>query len=141
MQVMVDSLTPADSLALLLPYAEQHKNPKVRGKAGGAAAAAVARMDSAAVAAYGLPRLLQAASKLVTDNTPDARDSAKRVISCLRAAFADPGVEAQLAFEPPAPPAAAEGEEPARQPTRWEAYCQANLSGSAALAVIKASTD
>lgn len=75
------------------------------------------------------------------DNTPDARDSAKRVIGCLRAAFADPGVEAQLAFEPPAPPPAADGEEPARQPTRWEAYCQANLSGSAALAVIKASAD
>ncbi|KAI7837337.1 hypothetical protein COHA_008852 [Chlorella ohadii] len=141
LQVIIDSLNPAESLALLLPYAEQHKNPKVRGKAGGAAAAAVARMEPAAVAAYGLPRLLQAAGKLVTDNTPDARDSAKRVIGCLRAAFADPGVEAQLAFEPPAPPPAADGEEPARQPTRWEAYCQANLSGSAALAVIKASAD
>lgn len=66
LQVMVDSLSPAEGLALLLPYAEQHKNPKVRGKAGGAAAAAVARMDPAGVAAYGLPRLLQAASKLVT---------------------------------------------------------------------------
>lgn len=63
---MIDSLSPAESLGLLLPYAEQHKNPKVRGKAGGAAAAAVARLDAAGVAAYGLPRLLQAASKLVT---------------------------------------------------------------------------
>lgn len=64
--MIIDSLNPAESLALLLPYAEQHKNPKVRGKAGGAAAAAVARMEPAAVAAYGLPRLLQAAGKLVT---------------------------------------------------------------------------
>ncbi len=64
--MIIDSLNPAESLALLLPYAEQHKNPKARGKAGGAAAAAVARMEPAAVAAYGLPRLLQAAGKLVT---------------------------------------------------------------------------
>ena len=64
--VLGDSLAPAALLPLLLPYAEAHKNPKVRGKAGGAVAAAAARLDAAGVAAFGLPRLLQAASKLVT---------------------------------------------------------------------------
>lgn len=63
---MVDSLSPAQALPLLLPYADVHKNPKVRGKAGSAVAAAVARMPPADVAAYGLPRLLQLAGKLVT---------------------------------------------------------------------------
>ena len=78
------------------------------------------------------------------DNTPDARDAAKRLIGQLRAAFADAEVERQLAVvvpPPPPPPAVAEGEEPAavRQPTKWEFYCQGILSGSAALAVLKAS--
>lgn len=63
---MVASLEPAQLLPLLLPYADSHKNPKVRGKAGPAVADAVARMAPASVAAFGLPRLLQAAGKLVT---------------------------------------------------------------------------
>lgn len=75
------------------------------------------------------------------DNTPDARDSAKKVIGLLKAAFADPAVEAQLAVEVPAPAAPAEGEEAPKQPTKWEAYCQASLSVSAALAVLKASSE
>ena len=78
----------------------------------------------------------------VADNTPDARDSAKRVINQLKAAFSDPAVEAQLGVEAPPPAApAAEGEEAPRQPTKWEFYCHSNLSGSAALAVLKACSD
>lgn len=74
-----------------------------------------------------------------TDNTPDARDSAKRLIGLLRSAFA--AVEDQLGVEVPAP-AASKGEEAARPPpTKWEVYCQANLGASAALAVLKASSE
>lgn len=50
-------------------------------------------------------------------------------------------MEAQLAVEVPAPAAPAEGEEAPKQPTKWEAYCQASLSVSAALAVLKASSE
>lgn len=82
-----------------------------------------------------------AAPAAAADNTPDARDSAKRLIGQLKAAFADPGVEAALGFEPPPPPPPAEGEEARPPPTRWEAFCQASLSGSAALAVLKASSE
>jgi hypothetical protein len=79
----------------------------------------------------------------VADNTPDARDSAKRVINQLKAAFSDPAVEAELSIEVPPPAApAAEGEDEApRQPTKWEFYCHSNLSGSAALAVLKACSE
>ena len=42
---MAGSLAPVAFLGLVLPYLEQHKNPKVRGKAAGAAAAAAARMQ------------------------------------------------------------------------------------------------
>jgi hypothetical protein len=63
---MVASLPPANILGLLLPYADLHKNPKVRGKAGSAAAEAAARMAPAELAAFGLPRLLAVSGKLVT---------------------------------------------------------------------------
>ncbi|PSC76790.1 DNA-directed RNA polymerase I subunit 2 isoform X1 [Micractinium conductrix] len=148
LHTMVASLAPGDLLPLLLPYAEVHKNPKVRGKAGGALAQAVSRMAPAELAAFGLPRLLQAAGKLVTDNTPDARGAAKGMIEQLRAAAADPAVEASLPAEAPAPAAvaaaaggdAAEDAAPAAPPTRWEALCQAHLTAFAALAVLKAAS-
>lgn len=78
------------------------------------------------------------------DNTPEAREAAKRLIDMLRAAAADQAVAAQLAMEPPAAPAgpAGEGEgEPERQPSQWELLCQAHLTSSAALAVLKASAE
>lgn len=79
------------------------------------------------------------------DNTPEAREAAKRLIDMLRAAAADQAVAAQLAVEPPAAaPAgpAGEGEgEPERQPSQWELLCQAHLTSSAALAVLKASAE
>lgn len=81
------------------------------------------------------------------DNTPEAREAAKRLIDLLRAAAADPAVAAQLAVDPPAAaPADPAGEgdaegEPAAQPTQWELLCRAHLSSSAALAVLKASAE
>lgn len=42
---MADNLTPAKFCSLIQPYADAHKNPKVRGKAGVAMAASVARMQ------------------------------------------------------------------------------------------------
>jgi hypothetical protein len=41
---MAGSISPEQFLGLLLPYLD-HKNPKLRGKAAGAAVAAVARMQ------------------------------------------------------------------------------------------------
>lgn len=45
LQTVAESLGPAEALELLLPYAEQHKNPKVRGRAAGPAAVALASMQ------------------------------------------------------------------------------------------------
>ena len=44
-QTLAESLTPEKFLGLAIPYLEQHKNPKVRGKAAGATVAAVERMQ------------------------------------------------------------------------------------------------
>lgn len=133
---MVAALSPLPLIDLLLPYASEHKNPKVRGKAGGALAASAARLPPAAL---DLPRLLPVAGKLVTDNTPDARDAAKRLAGQLKGALADPAVAGRLGVAAPEP--AGEGEEAPRRVTLWEHYCQVTLPGSAALAVLKATAE
>lgn len=44
----------------------------------------------------GMPRLLQLAGRLLTDNTPEAREAAKRMVLLLSAAFADEAMQLQL---------------------------------------------
>ena len=48
------------------------------------------------MAGFGMQRLLQMAGKLITDNTPDAREAAKRLVGLLSAAFEDPAVQQEL---------------------------------------------
>jgi hypothetical protein len=137
LEALAEALPPAELLPLLVPYTE-HKNPKVRGRAAGVAAAAAARLSPSQAAAHGLPQLLKAAGRLITDNTPEARDAAKRLAACVKAAMADAEVAAAMGVQVPAPPAPAEGEEPQRQATAWEHYCQTTLGASQAAAVLRA---
>ena len=71
------------------------------------------------VAAFGLPRLLGLAGRLLTENAPEAREAGRRLVGLLAAAFAGGAVAAG--------------------PSTWEQYCRQALSGSAALAVLKVS--
>ncbi|GAB4822816.1 hypothetical protein N2152v2_009862 [Parachlorella kessleri] len=135
LQTMVEHTTPGKFLDLLLPYLD-HKNPKLRGKAGGAATLTVARMQPAEMAGFGMLRLLQMAGKLITDNTPDAREAAKRLVGLLSAAFQDPAVQQQLDVQVPEPEPA-EGEAAPAKPSKWEYFCRQNLNASAATAVLK----
>lgn len=50
-------------------------------------AASACRMTPEQWAAYSSAPLLRAAGKLVADNTPEARDAAKRLVALLRGAF------------------------------------------------------
>lgn len=82
-----------------------------------------------------MPKLLQVAGKLITDNTPDAREAAKRLVSLLAAAFTEEAVQAQLGMQ------SAASEEDEEKPSAWELFCQQNLSTSATLAVLKVSSN
>lgn len=81
-----------------------------------------------------LATLLRAAGRLLTDNTPEAREAAKKLLALVHTSFtvAPPATDAQ--------PAAAESGGPGEegpQPTPWEAFCRAVLPGSTAIAVLK----
>lgn len=60
---------------------------QVRGKVAVSLAASAAKMTPEQWAGHDRAALLQAAGKLVCDNTPEARDAAKRLIALLRDAF------------------------------------------------------
>lgn len=60
---------------------------QVRGKVAVSLAASAARMSPGQWAGYNAEPLLRAAGKLVGDNTPEARDSARRLVALLRDAF------------------------------------------------------
>ena len=60
---------------------------QVRGKVATCLAASAAKMTAEQWRSYPGKPLLVAAGKLVSDNTPEARDSAKSLISILRGAF------------------------------------------------------
>lgn len=45
---------------------------------------------------FGMAGVLQLAGKLITDNTPEARDSAKRIVGLVSSVFADPAVQEAL---------------------------------------------
>ncbi|KAK9907772.1 hypothetical protein WJX75_009714 [Coccomyxa subellipsoidea] len=86
LQTMADCMDPTKLLQRLLPYAA-HKNPKVRGKVAVSLAASASKMSAEQWAGHDRAALLRAAGRLVCDNTPEARDAAKRLIALLRDAF------------------------------------------------------
>ena len=102
------------------------------------------------LADFGFKRLLSAGSKLLTDNSPEAREAAKQLLPLLCDAFNAPALAAERASAAAeagaradaaaAVAVAGDGEgaaAAARPPSAWECYCQQALGGSAALAVCK----
>ena len=138
---MAEMLPPAAMLAMLIPGYVEHKNPKVRGKAATVAAACVARLQPEEAHEYGLASLLVAAAKLVTDNTPEAREGAKKMVMAVKTAFDDGGVAAKMNVHvppPPPPSMSTEGEEDeVKEVTRWEFWCVSVLGPSKAAPVLK----
>jgi hypothetical protein len=148
LETVVDSCSPEPLVTILIPYTE-HKNPKVRGKSCGLLALAVSKLassSSSAIAEFGLGKLLCVAAKLVTDNTPEARDGAKKITGHVKEVFdEDEGaVKESLNIPPPAPPSppTEEGgglmEDIPPPPSDWERWCKSVLSPSGVLAIMKA---
>lgn len=163
---MAKNIDPAACLDRLLPYAV-HRNPKVRAQVATVLTAAAQQMIPEDLASYGSDKLLKVSGTLVTDNTPEARNAARELLTMLRTSH---DVSGPLSSAPsatdvgkenaPAPmessgkqiaktsvlgQAAEQAEQASceqdttEQPGSWEAFCRGNLAPSAAAAVLKAS--
>eukprot|EP00210_Caulerpa_lentillifera_P008562 g8167.t1 len=83
LKVIGERLSTDKTVDLLVPYT-QHKNQKIRGKAGLVLVNVVHRIQDFEFTDPVLIKLLQVAANLITDKTPDAREAAKHLISKLR---------------------------------------------------------
>eukprot|EP00210_Caulerpa_lentillifera_P009741 g9290.t1 len=83
LKVIGERLSTDKTVDLLVPYT-QHKNQKIRGKAGLVLVNVVDRIQDFEFTDPVLIKLLQVAANLITDKTPDAREAAKHLISKLR---------------------------------------------------------
>ena len=133
-QHAAESLSPAPLVDRLLPYTE-HKNPKVRARAAVVLEETWAR---AALSPGELTRVLPVAGRLVTDNVPEAREAAKKLLARAHNLFLrEQGSEA---VQPVLERALAEAQavdEAGDAKSAWELYCRAILPGSVAIAVLK----
>ena len=136
---MAEKLPHVEFLALLIPYTE-HKNMIVRGKAASVAATTIERFSPTDIHAYGFTVLLNTTARLISDNTPEARDGAKRLAVVIKDAFENEEISKVLDIQVPSPPAPIEGEEPPKEITPWEHYCRSELGPIKSSAVLRATT-
>ena len=136
LETMAERVAPTEMVALLSPaYVLDHKNPKVRGKAAVLMATCLHRLSPVEChSAYGMETGVRVVARLITDNTPDAREGAKRMAGRLKMVFEDPAVVAlmgDLQIEK------GQGEEE-KEKSRWEGWVVSVLGPSKALPVLRA---
>lgn len=136
LSTMAEQLKPSLFLPLILPYTE-HKNPKVRGKAASILAASVTKLSPMQAVDLGLDVLLRAASRLLSDNTPEARDAAKKLIMLVKNTVEDDGACDALKAAGVALDGIGEGES---LPSVWEGFCTKTLGASKSVPVLRASS-
>ena len=136
---MSETLPCLGFFSLLAPYTE-HKNPKVRGKTATAIALSFAQFQPTEAYEFGMEKILNMSARLITDNTPEARDAAKKLAIGLKTAFDNEEIAKLMNIQVPLPVAGgdeAEGEPP-KQLSTWEYYCQSVLGVSKSSSFLKA---
>lgn len=129
------NLSVMAGLEKAIPYLK-HRNPKVRGKAATLFAALVSRMNNSDVNEYGLEKLLGLAAAIVSDNTPDARQGARKVLSIIKNAF----LSVQQAEVDTNGAGDDDGDDDDDGPSRtpWENFCSDKLGPSKSVLILKA---
>lgn len=135
-------------MELVIPYT-QHKNQKIRGKAGLLLVMPVDRIQESQFTGPVLCRILQVAANLITDKTPDAREAAKRLICKLQSVHrgqevksldpADGVVDVDVSKEEGKSEESclSDSEDAEKIPSDWRRFCEQHLTTTQVLAVMK----
>eukprot|EP00250_Pteridium_aquilinum_P004740 c14940_g1_i1 orf=321-1352(-) len=86
LEVMTEQLAPAQLLVQLQPYVT-HRNPRVRAKAASCVHRSVSKLGSEGIKSFGFQPLLQIAASQLNDQLPEARESARKLVVDIHAAY------------------------------------------------------
>lgn len=121
---MTAHISPSLLLSKLQPYLK-HKSPRIRAKTSMCFCRCVPRLGVEGIKSYGIDKLVQVAAAQLSDQLPEAREAARKLLLELR------GVYEKLVILPPV----TEPENP--ETGTWEHFCQSKLSPLSAQAVLR----
>ncbi|KAH7285777.1 hypothetical protein KP509_33G045600 [Ceratopteris richardii] len=127
LESMTDWLQPALLLGELQPYVN-HRNPRVRAKAVSCLCRSVSKLGPEGIKSFGLHPLLQIASSQLNDQLPEARESARRLVSEVHAAHAHNRASEESSEDDPSP-------------RNWEDFCKTELQPHVAQAILRVVID
>ncbi|KAI5078203.1 hypothetical protein GOP47_0005874 [Adiantum capillus-veneris] len=127
LQVMTDQLAPAPLLEQLQPYVT-HRNPRVRAKAASCVCRAVSKLGSGGIKSFGVQTLLQIAASQLNDQLPEARESARRLVAEVHAAYSSSCSHESLS-------------EGAPSQKSWDDFCNTELQSHVAQAILRITLD
>lgn len=127
LEVMTEWLAPAPLLEQLQPYVA-HRNPRVRAKAASCVRRAVSNLGFEGIRSFGIEPLLQIAASQLNDQLPEARESARKLVAEVHAAY-------------PHPSSSEEQSDNASCQKSWDDFCNTELSPHAAQAILRLTSE
>ncbi|XP_013710007.2 TOG array regulator of axonemal microtubules protein 1-like isoform X2 [Brassica napus] len=121
LNTMVNSVSRLSLLRKLKAYV-RHSNPRVRAKAAVSTSNCVSKMEVNEMEEFGMVMIAQMAADLLNDKLPEAREAARSMVNSVYEKFTWNEEE--------------EGEEGNKQEA-WQRFCEKNLTGLNAQAMIK----
>lgn len=121
---MTTQITPSLLLSKLQPHLK-HKSPRIRAKTSMCFCRCVPRLGAEGIKSYGIDKLILVAAAQLSDQLPEAREAARKLLLELQAVYE------KISILPPD----AEPEDPER--ATWEHFCQSKLSPLSAQAVLR----
>ncbi|CAH8388043.1 unnamed protein product [Eruca vesicaria subsp. sativa] len=121
LNTMVNSVASLPLLRKLKTYV-RHSNPRVRAKAAVSTSNCVSKMEINEMEEFGMVMIAQIAADLLSDKLPEAREAARSMVNSIYEKFT---------WEEE------EGEEGNNKQGAWQRFCEKNLTGLNAQAMIK----
>ncbi|KAJ0251184.1 ARM repeat superfamily protein [Hirschfeldia incana] len=123
LSTLVNSVSPLPLLRKLKAYV-RHSNPRVRAKAAVSTSNCVSKMEVNEMEEFGMVMIVQMAADLLNDKLPEAREAARSMVNSVYEKFTWTKEED-------------EEEKEGNKQEAWQRFCEKNLTGLNAQAMIK----
>lgn len=124
-------LSPAPLMVQLRPYVT-HRSPRVRAKAASCVCRSVSRLGPEGIKDYGFRPLIQIAASQLNDQLPEARESARKLVADLYAAYPH-----RISGDEPSDTVSEQPDANQSEEHDWQQFCSTQLSSHVAQAVLR----